>query len=243
MGNDPIVIAFCVSDSFIRHTAVVIASVLASNPGERFVFHVLCGDLSQDSRTRLGAMAGPRADVVFHDVTSGEAEGCPVLMEHLSREAYFRYLIPELIEAIQSELRSRNLSLAVDTLTASGQFPDCASPKNCDGIIYHSAPQDPEIIKRFWKFRPKVPSVWTFRDHIDSGNLLDHIFYNNAMVGEIAAKYLFSRNCRNVVLFNACPEHTAYKERKATFFASCIKLGMHVTELAPRNSRKNVDGS
>ena len=99
MGNDPIVIAFCVSDSFIRHTAVVIASVLASNPGERFVFHVLCGDLSQDGRTRLGAMAGPRADVVFHDVTSGEAEGCPVLMEHLSREAYFRYLIPELIDA------------------------------------------------------------------------------------------------------------------------------------------------
>ena len=162
------------------------------------------------------------------------------LFDHAPKSVKNIALIPELIEAIQSELRSRNLSLAVDTLTASGQFPDCASPKNCDGIIYHSAPQDPEIIKRFWKFRPKVPSVWTFRDHIDSGNLLDHIFYNNAMVGEIAAKYLFSRNCRNVVLFNACPEHTAYKERKATFFASCIKLGMHVTELAPRNSRKNV---
>ena len=99
MAGDPIVIAFCVSDSFIRHAGVVIASILASNPGESFAFHVLCGDLSQDNRGRLLAMAGASAAIVLHDVASDEATHCPVLMEHLSREAYFRYLIPELVAA------------------------------------------------------------------------------------------------------------------------------------------------
>lgn len=99
MKDDPIVLAFCVSDSFIRHTAVVIASALASNPGERFAFHVLCGDLSAASRARLGAMAGPRAEVVFHDVDAGRVSGFPVFLEHVSRETYFRYFVPELIAA------------------------------------------------------------------------------------------------------------------------------------------------
>lgn len=99
MKDDPIVLAFCVSDSFVRHTAVVIASVLASNPGERFVFHVLCGDLSPGNRKRLAAMETAAASIVCHDIVQKEERDLPTLLEHVSREAYFRFRIPEIIDA------------------------------------------------------------------------------------------------------------------------------------------------
>ena len=99
MKSAPIVIAFCVSDSFIRHTAVVIASILASNPKERFVFHVLCGDLSADNRAKLATMESEHVSIVCHDVAQEEERALPTLMEHVSREAYFRFRIPEIIDA------------------------------------------------------------------------------------------------------------------------------------------------
>lgn len=97
--RDPIVIAFCVSDSFIRHTAVVIVSILASNPGEHFIFHVLCGDLSADNRAKLATMESERVSIVCHDIVQEEERALPTLMEHVSREAYFRFRIPEIIDA------------------------------------------------------------------------------------------------------------------------------------------------
>ena len=99
MESDPIIIAFCVSDSFIRHTAVVIASILAHNPGEHFVFHVLCGDLSADNRAKLATMESACVSIVCHDIAQEEERALPTLVEHVSREAYFRFRIPEIIDA------------------------------------------------------------------------------------------------------------------------------------------------
>lgn len=99
MAPNPIVIAFCVSDSFIRHTAVVIASILKSNPGEAFVFHVLCGDLSADNRAKLAAVESVSVSIVCHDVPPGPESQLPIFLEHVSRETYFRFRIPELIDA------------------------------------------------------------------------------------------------------------------------------------------------
>ena len=99
MGSDPIIIAFCVSDSFVRHTAVVIASILASNPGEHFVFHVLCGDLSADNREKLATMETESVSIVCHDVELKEERDLSIPLEHVSCEAFFRFRIPEVIDA------------------------------------------------------------------------------------------------------------------------------------------------
>lgn len=97
-GKPPIEIAFCISDSYARHAGVVIASVLASNPDEPFVFHVLSGDLSEENRGRLSWFErNPRVRLAFHTVKRERFSGLPVLQEHLSEEMYYRFLIPELI--------------------------------------------------------------------------------------------------------------------------------------------------
>ncbi|MBQ9693735.1 MAG: glycosyltransferase family 8 protein [Kiritimatiellae bacterium] len=95
--TDPITIAFCISNTFAQHAAVVIASVLASNPGECLAFHILSGDLSDANRALLSSMASERCSLAFHPVDRSAFDNYPTALEYFSQEIYYRYLIPELI--------------------------------------------------------------------------------------------------------------------------------------------------
>lgn len=95
--KERMVLAFCISDSFARHAAVVVASALESNPAERFDFHILSGDLSAGNRARLRAMEGARARFFFHAVDRARFAAYPIVVEHFSQEIFYRYLIPELL--------------------------------------------------------------------------------------------------------------------------------------------------
>ncbi len=97
---DPIVFAFCISDSYAQHSAVVIASILESNPDETFVFHILASHLEEVTKLKLASMeACGRMQVHFHTVDAKIFERFPAPLAYISREAYYRYLIPELIDA------------------------------------------------------------------------------------------------------------------------------------------------
>lgn len=96
--NDPIHIAFCISDSFARHAAVVIASAVESAPGGSLVFHILSGDLSDTNQQLLSAMSSATCSVVFHHVDRTLFDHYPTSLEYFSQEIYYRFLIPELIK-------------------------------------------------------------------------------------------------------------------------------------------------
>ncbi len=99
-GKDPIVFAFCISDSYAQHAAVVIASAVETNPEEAFVFHILASTLTDETRAKLSSMeACGRVKVVFHMVDREVFNRFPVPLAYISQEAYYRYLIPELIDA------------------------------------------------------------------------------------------------------------------------------------------------
>ena len=96
--KDSIHVAFCISDSFAQHTAVVIASALASNPGEHLVFHILSGDLSEVNKALLTEMASEACSVRFYSVDRTHFDHYPTSLEYFSQEIYYRFLIPELIK-------------------------------------------------------------------------------------------------------------------------------------------------
>ncbi len=96
--KDPIHVAFCISNSFARHTAVVIASALASAPGEMLVFHILSGDLQEQNKALLSAMESDSCKVIFHQVDRSRFDSYPTALEYFSQEIYYRFLIPELIQ-------------------------------------------------------------------------------------------------------------------------------------------------
>lgn len=98
MTSDPIIFAFCISDSYAQHAAVVIASALASNPDEQFCFHILSGNLSTETRTKLASMRQDgRVDIVFHDIDRRRFDAFPTPLEYISQETYYRFIIPTLI--------------------------------------------------------------------------------------------------------------------------------------------------
>lgn len=97
-ATTPITLAFCISDSYAQHAAVVMASARASNPHEHLAFHIFSGNLSEDSQARLSAMAeAGRLDVVFHRIDRTLFEAFPTHLEYITQEAYFRYAIPTLM--------------------------------------------------------------------------------------------------------------------------------------------------
>ncbi len=94
-----IVLAVCISDSYAQHAAVVIASVLKSNPTDSFDFHILSGDLSSTNISLLKSMACDRLRIFPHAVDRARFNAYPIVVEYFSQEIFYRYLIPELINA------------------------------------------------------------------------------------------------------------------------------------------------
>ena len=125
-------------------------------------------------------------------------------------------ILPLLIGSVQSILLRKQLSLFLGQIDRNGRLPECVSPRRCDGVIFFSKPHDPEILARFRKSIPDLPAVWCFREHADDEGRFDHIFYDNAAVGEIAADDLASRGHRKVAIFNLDSSHTAYPERESS---------------------------
>lgn len=101
VSKGPISISFSVSDNYSQHLAVVIASILCNNPESRFVFHVLHRNINEANQKRLKMLDGmyPNCEVLFHPVDASRFDSFPIppALEHVTRETYFRYILPEVL--------------------------------------------------------------------------------------------------------------------------------------------------
>lgn len=97
-SHSRISVSFCVSDSFVQHLAVFIASIIANNPSERFVFHVVHRDITEAHQKTLSAWQGGGI-IVFHriDASLFDAFPVPAELEHVTQEMYYRFLLPDLL--------------------------------------------------------------------------------------------------------------------------------------------------
>ena len=100
-GSAPISMSFSVSDNYSQHLAVVLASVLVNNPSSRFVFHVLHRDISEANQSRIRELewAYPACEVKFHRIDASMFEKLPLppALEHVTRETYYRYILPDVL--------------------------------------------------------------------------------------------------------------------------------------------------
>ena len=135
-------------------------------------------------------------------------------------------VMPVLLGSIQTTLLRRQLTLFIGNIDQHGRLPDCVTTKHCDGIILFSKPADSEIVTKVKKGLPDLPTVWCFREHADIERKFDHIFYDNAAVGRIAAEYLASHHHKKVALFNTDPAHTAFSMRQEEFCRCAESLHM-----------------
>ncbi|MBR3822078.1 MAG: hypothetical protein IKJ37_10715 [Kiritimatiellae bacterium] len=101
-AKSPISMSFSVSDNYSQHLAVVLASVLANNPDSQFVFHVLHRNISEENQSCIRELERmyPNGKVCFHliDATLFESFPIPKELEHVTKETYFRYVLPDILQ-------------------------------------------------------------------------------------------------------------------------------------------------
>lgn len=98
----PISISFSVSDNYSQHLAVVLTSFLVNNPHSRFVFHVLHRNVTAENQARIRKLERmySNCEVKFHSVEDSLFENLtiPKELEHITKETYFRYILPDVLE-------------------------------------------------------------------------------------------------------------------------------------------------
>ena len=100
--EEKISISFAISDNYSQHLAVFATSVLEHNPGSAFVFHILHSNVSNANQMRIRMLEQiypGKCRVMFHDVGDLELVKLPIptSLDHISGEAYFRYMLPEVL--------------------------------------------------------------------------------------------------------------------------------------------------
>lgn len=97
----PVSVSFCVNDAYAQHLAVVIASILASNPKIEFIFHILHRDIRHKTEEKVRQLESmyPNNRIVFHKVDASRFAEFPIPpeLEHVTQEMYYRYILPDVL--------------------------------------------------------------------------------------------------------------------------------------------------
>ena len=118
----PISISFSVSDNYSQHLAVVLASILVNNSDSRFMFHVLHRNISDENQTRIRKLETmyTNCEIKFHLIDDSLFENLtiPKGLEHITKETYFRYVLPDVLES-----ENRTIYYDVDVLCVGDLRP------------------------------------------------------------------------------------------------------------------------
>lgn len=135
---------------------------------------------------------------------------------------------PSFLGALQSALSARKISMTMAHLLPNGEIPPAADPKYCDGLILFDRPAHEKTKQALRNLYRRLPTVWSFREHCDTFNEVDHVFYDNSVIGVMAADYFAKRGHKKVAQFNLDVDHKAFRERMNTFELKCASLGIEV---------------
>jgi len=194
---DTISFSFCISDNYAQHLAVVIASILANNPEEKFVFHVLHHSVSGLTEAKLRGLERmhPNHRIVFHKV-GGEVFArfpVPLTLSHITHEMYYRYLLPEILQD-----EKRTIYSDVDVLCVGGG------------------------VRELWDMDLKGAPIAAVRK--EKGNDVNYVSHMTRMGVPPGSPYYFSgmlimdlEKLRADGFFSACMEKTAEKAEELVF--------------------------
>ena len=180
----------------------------------------------QRSERRPGPKTGAR-----HEVRTGVI--MLLVITDVAPEIWLkRPLFPDFLGCLQRAVSERQLALQIAFTGLDGEVPDIIDRKRCDGVILWGASDSPEFLPQLKKRLGNLPAVWCFRKHNDPERSFDHILYDNAVIGTLAADYLFQRGHRKVAVFNSSLKHDGFLERVARFEARADELGLKFINLS-----------
>lgn len=113
-------IAFAINDAYADHLGVEIVSILSNNKKSVFSFYVLSNDISRTSKNKLELTVGcfSRSTINFIHMDDSLFDGFPLRIKHITKEAYYRYVLPDVLPSL-----SRVLYLDADLLVLGDITP------------------------------------------------------------------------------------------------------------------------
>ncbi|MGC4118904.1 MAG: glycosyltransferase family 8 protein [Myxococcales bacterium] len=194
-------VCMATDDNYARHCGVALASIVANAAADDHLrFHVLADALSERSRARLREVATVRgASLEFVKVPPEVVEQLPLRdAYHLSRAAYYRLLIPELLAPLglarvlyldcdlvalsslaplfETDLGQHELAMAIDedSETHGRRMGITDRPYFNSGVILFNCPR--------WREGRVGPTLLEFaREHPDSIQIADQDVLNGAL--------------------------------------------------------------
>lgn len=97
---------YATNEGFAPYMAVSITSLLENNASHNIVVHILHSDLSEATLARLSSFEAryKNAKILFHKIDSSRFENFGLAIDHITKEAYFRYMIAEVLPDIDRVL-------------------------------------------------------------------------------------------------------------------------------------------
>jgi len=164
-----------------------------------------------------------------------------ISLDEVSPEEMLRMpAFPSLLGGIQSALAQQGLALVLSHVH-DGKVPGVLNRNRVDGVlIMGGAPPLSPNLKRALQ---QLPSVWCFRRHADPHGEFDHVFYDNARVGDLAAEYFLSHGKRRLAFLTPRASHTAYAQRRERFVHAVVAGGGSVGVFQSEPSEASTDAS
>jgi len=156
-----------------------------------------------------------------------------------SSDLYTLPVLPAMLHGVERCLAEQGLNLMVASLSPGGPIPAILSSGQADGLLlfgkWEAMPTD---IRRLLL---NHVGVWVLREHSDPLGEFDHVFYDNAAVGHLAARYLLERGHKRVGFVNARPGHNAFAHRGREFVAAVNQAGGDVQAFVAPGEAEHAD--
>lgn len=104
--DDTIHIAFAINDAYVDHLGVEVLSILDNNQEVSFSFYVLSSDISRDSKAKLDLLLKQylKAKIRYIHMDDTIFDGFPLRIKHITKEAYYRYALPDILTELDKVL-------------------------------------------------------------------------------------------------------------------------------------------
>jgi DNA-binding LacI/PurR family transcriptional regulator len=160
------------------------------------------------------------------------------LGERTAREMLGMPAFPQLFDGVSRMLQAHQGNLLYSHYTGEGPLPAVLTDGSLDGILVFGrlARMPPALVEALLA----TPSAWVMRQHSDPLCRIDHIFYDNAQIGRLAADYLQIQGGTRLAVINGMPEHEAYHARQEGFLAACHEAGIAASSMTTSPERPTL---
>lgn len=109
-------VAFCVNDAYVRHLAVTVYSILENNKKSKITIHILSSDMTNESKELVNILAKVNKSVTieYHSVNAQIFSHLPITMNYISRETYYRLILPDILPRDIKEVLYLDADIIVD---------------------------------------------------------------------------------------------------------------------------------